>query len=983
MVRTSKYTAPPDPRPLGLLGLTLAVSLGPALWMLLVPPGTSSGWPGESLVLELSQGLLAWWAAGTCLFAAILAWSLREITHGRLLRGTAAGLVVGAAAEGVLAMMLFASTSANEAPIPPATLEEVWLLARLGCILAPLAAGWVLVRHDPPTWRRSAITALVVSALGVGTLLWAMLDESRTGLAPRPWELVLLIPLAATWWTVTRPLLRHRSRPFLLSLEFSLIPQGMAQIHAALSPLDGDGQNAAALLRLVALLILLLGMTLDQRRIQAGRRELEVLRRSLERQQTDLDSSQRRLSGEIQVRKEMEAGLRMLRKAVETTQLGITLTDTDGKILYANPAQARMYGCRPGELIGQPASIFGPEDRRRPISEKLLGTLSGLQREGVNLRHDGSRFPVRLSSDAVRDTGGQVVGIVTICEDITDRKRVERELERRGAALEAVSFSAEWFLRNRDWQESLDQLLAELGSALDVSRIFVLESQRQEGELVAMKALQEWTREERVFPLGEEISIRGNNLEALRRVLRAGQAWTGDTRALPREFMEGLFGSRFAHLLLCPVTAGDVPWGVIGLSEERVERQWTVSEMESLSTAARILGAALARQRHEEALRQSEERFRDLFENASDLIQSVDLNGRFQYVNRAWLRTLGYTIKELEDLTFQDIVAPEHLPHCMEVFQRVLQGETVDSIETVFLTRRGERVFVEGSTSCYYRDGEPAATRGIFHNITERREVDRLKSDFIAMVSHELRTPLTSIYASLQLLAGGTMGELPQQIRQLVEIADKNSRRLVRLVEDIIDVERIESGHIPFRWQVVHLRNIVEQALEANDAYARRFGVSLALVDGEDNPPVRVDTDRLMQVLTNLISNAVKFSPHGGQVELEVRADGKLARAEIRDHGPGVPEEFREKIFQRFVQVDSVHTRSKEGSGLGLSIARSIVQRLEGKIDFHSRPGEGAVFFFEIPIWNQTETRRDSGSLRRDAVLRPMASRTPRSSSDA
>jgi|GEM_PF-6022846 len=954
MLEESKYSAPSQ-RPLVLLGLTLAVSLAPALWILLVPiPGPGPRQLPRTPIWDLTPGLLAWSTAGVCLFGSVLAWSLRTAPLGRLLRGVAGGLLVAAAAQMVLALMIF---TGDDAAQPPDAASQVWLLARLSCTLAPLAAGWIVVRHRPPTLLGSTVTALVLSGIGSGTLLWAMLGTVTFEPVPRPWEFVPLLAIFATLFWVTRPLLRKGAQPSLIALELSLIPLAVAQVHAALAPFPDFGQQVAGCLALLASLILLVGLVLESRQTRGVDLELEALRQNLQRHRSDLDTSQRRLSGEIQVRKEMEVGLRMLRKAVETTQLGITLTDQAGEIIYANPAQAKMYGCEPGELIGQPANVFGPEGRRRPLKPADLGNLSGKQREGINVRRDGAKFPVRLSSDAVRDTRGQAVGVVTICEDITERKRVERELERRGAALEAVSFAAEWFLRSQDWQESLDQLLAELGRALDVSRIFVLESRNDGDDLMALRVVQSWSETaDNRMPRGEAQPIQGPELDDLRRHLRTGKTWSGNTDQLPPWLTRSFVGEQSAELLLCPVFADDGPWGVIGLSEERGDRQWTVSEMESLSTAARILGAALVRQRHEEALRQSEERFRDLFENASDLIQSVDLEGRFQYVNRAWLRALGYTMAEVEQLNFRDVVAPDHLPHCIEIFQRVLQGETIDNLETALLTKRGEQILVEGSTSCYYRDGVAVATRGIFHNVTERREVDRLKSDFIAMVSHELRTPLTSIFASLQLLAGGTLGELPPPVRQLVEIADKNSRRLVRLVEDIIDVERIESGHIPFRWQVVDLLPIVEQALEANQAYAQQFGVTLRLDPRSVSAPVRVDTDRLMQVLTNLLSNAVKFSPQGGSVDIQLFDQGTTARVEIRDHGPGIPEEFRDKIFQRFVQVDSVHTRSKEGSGLGLSIARSIVQRLDGQIDFESQAGQGTVFYFEIPCRQEAPT---------------------------
>jgi len=240
-----------------------------------------------------------------------------------------------------------------------------------------------------------------------------------------------------------------------------------------------------------------------------------------------------------------------------------------------------------------------------------------------------------------------------------------------------------------------------------------------------------------------------------------------------------------------------------------------------------------------------------------------------------------------------------------------------------------------------------------FCDITERQKIQRMKNEFVSMVSHELRTPLTSIRGSLSLIVGGVAGEIPPQAKALVEIGYKNSERLVLLINDILDIEKIESGKMDFKIEPVQLIPLVEQAIEANIAYGEQFDVKFKLHNDLNNVWVKVDSDRLMQVLTNLLSNAAKFSPQGETVAIAVARDGKKIRVEVRDRGPGIPEEFRPKIFQKFAQADSSDTRQKGGTGLGLSISKAIIEKFGGQIGFETDRGTGSTFYFGLPEWQE------------------------------
>lgn len=233
--------------------------------------------------------------------------------------------------------------------------------------------------------------------------------------------------------------------------------------------------------------------------------------------------------------------------------------------------------------------------------------------------------------------------------------------------------------------------------------------------------------------------------------------------------------------------------------------------------------------------------------------------------------------------------------------------------------------------------------------LTESKRQEQMKNEFIATVSHELRTPLTAIMGSVGFLAGGAGGVLPAPVMRLLTIAHGNCRRLVRIVNDILDIERIESGKMAYDQKPTEVRALVEQTIEANQGVADGYGVTVRLDEAAAQGVVLADPDRLIQVITNLLSNAIKFSPRDTEVVVTIESGGNAVRMSVRDHGPGIPSEYRDRIFDKFVQVDATDRREKGGTGLGLSIAKQIVTRLGGEIGFEAAPGGGTIFSVVLP----------------------------------
>jgi len=247
----------------------------------------------------------------------------------------------------------------------------------------------------------------------------------------------------------------------------------------------------------------------------------------------------------------------------------------------------------------------------------------------------------------------------------------------------------------------------------------------------------------------------------------------------------------------------------------------------------------------------------------------------------------------------------------------------------------------------------------VFSDMTERKKAERLKNEFVSTVSHELRTPLTSITGALSLLLRGVGGDLGEQAESLVELAHRNSERLILLINDILDMERISAGEMRFEFRVQEIMPLIDQALETNAPYGEKFDVEFELVSGLEGARVDVDAHRFGQVMANLMSNAAKFSPGGGTVELAVERVGPFVRISVTDQGEGIPEEFRERIFEKFSQADGSDVRELGGTGLGLAISKVIVSKMTGRIDFETEPGKGTTFFFDLPEW--TSHRLTSG----------------------
>ena len=370
-----------------------------------------------------------------------------------------------------------------------------------------------------------------------------------------------------------------------------------------------------------------------------------------------------------------------------------------------------------------------------------------------------------------------------------------------------------------------------------------------------------------------------------------------------------------------------------------------------------VLNQRLERQlgQLEEARRQVEASGRKLAlfaERAPIAVLELDPQGRVTQVNPGAELLFGYTAAELTGAPAKERLV---LPELQAEFDRqwaqlIASREPITALKIRTPRRDALQIVCEWTvTPLVNPDGTIVAVIAQGQDVTRQLEAERMKKEFTSTLSHELRTPLTSIIGSLQLINSGVLGDLAKDVAELTAVAERNGQRLLDLINDILDIEKIESGKLSLVSEVFRLGDLVREAIVLNKAFAERFRVRFEFTGSEADGLVHADRKRLLQIMTNLLSNAAKFSPEGGVVDITLEQTGTHLRVGVHDRGPGIPEAFRGRIFGRFAQADSTATRQKGGTGLGLAISKRLVEMMQGHIGFESREAGGTTFWFQLP----------------------------------
>lgn len=478
--------------------------------------------------------------------------------------------------------------------------------------------------------------------------------------------------------------------------------------------------------------------------------------------------------------------------------------------------------------------------------------------------------------------------------------------------------------------------------------------------------------------LGWHVLVRQDVDDAFHPVrdLRARALWSGIGLAL----LFSLAGLLIARRITRPLQALAVSADRLrsGASDELVPGRRSYTEVRQLSGALNDLVTALELRRAElqtlndtlehrvdertreleralAAVRASEGRIAAIVEAAQDAFIAVDQRGLILDWNPASERMFGWAHHETVGWPLAEMILPERYRASIgRALHLLRQGGDLAlgrRIERTVINRQGFEFTVE-TTVALAGEGDDAFFSIFLQDISERKKVDRMKNEFVSTVSHELRTPLTSIHASLALLDSGMAGDLPADVARLIHIANQSCDRLMRMVNDLLDIQKIESGHMDYRRTAQPLAPLVRHVLDAMEGQARQLDVTLKpeLPQGAEQVTAEIDHDRMVQVLSNLVSNAIKFTPAGKQVTVGIAQRPGWARLTVTDEGPGIPPAFQARVFERFAQADSADARPRSGSGLGLSISKAIVEEHGGTIGFETRAGAGTRFTVELPL---------------------------------
>jgi len=387
---------------------------------------------------------------------------------------------------------------------------------------------------------------------------------------------------------------------------------------------------------------------------------------------------------------------------------------------------------------------------------------------------------------------------------------------------------------------------------------------------------------------------------------------------------------------------------------EKLQRRQTELEELNLTLEQRVAERTQALEDALAVVSENEQRIHTIVETAQDAFIGMGLDGRVIDWNSAAEQMFGWRREEALGKPMGELVFPKaFLPFHLQSLQRFRETGHLEvlnqRVERIVCNRQGRELQVE--MTARLAGGADTTFFSVFmRDIALRKKVEQMKNELVATVSHELRTPLTSMRASLSLLATGAVGGVPDEAGELIDIAYRHCERLVRLVNDMLDVQKIESGKVQLACRDQPLLPLLEDAAGAMRGHAREAGVRIdcGCESGAAELHAEVDADRLTQVLTNLLSNAIKFSADGATVELRLVRHGDGVRISVLDRGPGIPENFRDRIFQRFAQSDEEAAR-RQGSGLGLSISRDIVEGHGGRLDFMDRERGGTVFHVDLP----------------------------------
>ncbi|MCB1009114.1 MAG: PAS domain S-box protein [Acidobacteria bacterium] len=659
-----------------------------------------------------------------------------------------------------------------------------------------------------------------------------------------------------------------------------------------------------------------------------------------------------------------EARMDWLGQLLKGMPVAVWSMDATGRITHSEGAALEFLGFEPGELVG--ASYFDLYAERVDVLEFARRALAGESvRERVEV--EGRLFETRMLP--LRDDAGAVSEVIAVSIDVTERARDEHELERRGRLLLALASIAQRFLSSGEFEAAVRRMLELLGQATGAERVFLFENETDaQGELLA-DLRWEWVVAQGPAPRLGDPALRGVRLfsdpyQELAVPLAWGEPVTKGVEEL-REAVAELLGAPDARsLLVVPLFAGETFWGFLGFEDRRDQRLWSAEEIGALRAAAALFAAAWQRHRFESELKESEEKYRELVENATDAVWSIDLEGRFLSVNHALASLLGYSQEEIVGSPWERFIVEEDQRELVRraIREKIVEGRARTFYETRLRTRSGDFVDVEVSSRLVERDGAPVAIHGTGRDVTERRGLEDQLRQAVKLeavgrlaggVAHDFNNLLTAIQGYSERILSRLKPSDPMR-GEVMEIL-KAGERAADLTRELMAFSRRQ----PARPRDLDLNHLIERRLDMLRRIVGEDVVVLNLAESRVGA-VHADPSMVEQVLVNLSVNARDAMPEGGRIEISTAVavrqeivdrgvqtvpDPSYVRLSLRDTGEGMDAETLARIFEPFFTTKELG----KGSGLGLSTVYGIVKQCAGFIFADSHPGQGTVFHVYLP----------------------------------
>lgn len=656
---------------------------------------------------------------------------------------------------------------------------------------------------------------------------------------------------------------------------------------------------------------------------------------------------------------------KLFRILIENGSDTIALLTAEAEFLYISPPVKKMLGFTPEELVGRNSFEFVPPPQLAFTMEQFGQVLNTpdvtIVVEHQFLHKDGSIKWLESSlTNLLHDPAVQA--IVSNSRDINERKQIaERQ--------RLLNVTSEMFLSSLDHEVTLKEFAELLVPSLaDYCCIAILDDRQQIKNITVNHIDPE--KLAYVQELYDQYKDCASNIHGLQRLLQSGQAElittvsqsVLDTMRDKPEMLNMIQILELKSYMGVPLIAHERIIGAMTFSSVQPYRHYTQDDLLFAQELARRIALVLdnarlyreaqeeisERKLAEEKLRQSEELYRLVIEHTTDLITLLDIQGTILYISPSCGRILGYEADEMIGKMADEFEHPDDLPYIEQGFARMVQGEI--TVVPSYRTRRKDGHWVTFSatgSATYDEHGKPSLIVATSHDITQQLELERRKDEFISIASHELRTPVTSIKGFTQILYRRFQRQGDKETLRHLSIMDKQLNKLTALINDLLDLSRIQAGKLTFQTERFDLHTLVQEIVEMMQQTTQNHRLML-----ENQVEVQIvgDRERLGQVLINLLTNAVKYSPHANRVIIRIFNDEEQAWVSVQDFGIGIQDTEYEKIFERFYQAPAPLEQTYPGLGMGLYISNEIVTRHSGRIWVESRKGEGSTFYMMLPL---------------------------------